>query len=92
VDDRDAAHRTCRTFPTDIYEWTPLIPRNVQPLEPVHQVLISPNSTSAPSASTFTSSHLTLARFNLREKGTYGDVRSITPANYGKLNPAEKIL
>jgi cysteine dioxygenase type I len=92
VDDRDTSHGTCRIVPTDIYEMDAAHPAYVNPLEPVHQVL-----NLAEFGQRAVSIHIYSKPFDscevyLREKGTYSDVPLHYTSEYGKLNPAEKLL
>ena len=92
VDDRDAAHGTCRIVPTEIYEMDAAHPAYVNPLEPVHQVLnLAEFHQRAVSIHVY-SKPFDSCEVYQREKGTYGDVPLHYTSEYGKLDPAEKIL
>ncbi len=92
VDDRDALHSTCRIIPTDIYEMDAAHPAYVNPLEPVHQVLnLAEFNQRAVSIHVYSKPFDTCEVYQ-REKGTYGDVPLHYTSEYGKLNPAEKLL
>jgi cysteine dioxygenase len=92
VDDRDASRGTCRIIPTDIYEMDAAHPAYVNPLEPVHQVLnLAEFNQRAVSIHVYSKPFDTCEVYQ-REKGIYGDVPLYYTSEYGKLNPAEKIL
>ena len=92
VDDRDSAHGTCRIVPTEIYEMDASHPAYVNPLEPVHQVLnLAEFNQRAVSIHVY-SKPFDSCEVYQREKGTYGDVPLHYTSEYGKLDPAEKIL
>ena len=92
VDDRDAARGTCRIIPTDIYEMDAVHPAYVNPLEPVHQVLnLAEFHQRAVSIHVY-SKPFDSCEVYQREKGTYGDVPLHYTSEYGKLDPAEKLL
>jgi cysteine dioxygenase len=92
VDDRDAPHGTCRIVPTDIYEMDAAHPAYVNPLEPVHQVLNLPEFHQRAVSIHIYSKPFDSCEVYLREKGTYSDVPLHYTSEYGKLNPAEKLL
>jgi cysteine dioxygenase len=92
VDERDASHGTCRIVPTDIYEMDAAHPAYVNPLEPVHQVLNLPEFGQRAVSIHVYSKPFDSCEVYLREKGTYSDVPLHYTSEYGKLNPAEKLL
>ncbi len=92
VEDRDAAHGKCRIVPTDIYEMDAAHPAYVNPLEPVHQVLNLPEFNQRAVSIHIYSKPFDSCEVYLREKGTYSDVPLHYTSEYGKLNPAEKLL
>jgi predicted metal-dependent enzyme (double-stranded beta helix superfamily) len=92
VDDRDASHGTCHIVPTDIYEMDAAHPAYVNPLEPVHQVLNLPEFGQRAVSIHIYSKPFDSCEVYLREKGTYSDVPLHYTSEYGKLNPAEKLL
>ena len=92
VDDRDASHGTCRIVPTDVYEMDAAHPAYVNPLEPVHQVLNLPEFGKRAVSIHLYSKPFDSCEVYLREKGTYSDVPLHYTSEYGKLNPAEKLL
>jgi cysteine dioxygenase len=92
VDERDASHGTCRIVPTDIYEMDAAHPAYVNPLEPVHQVLNLPEFGQRAVSIHIYSKPFDSCEVYLREKGTYSDVPLHYTSEYGKLNPAEKLL
>jgi hypothetical protein len=92
VDDRDAARGTCRIIPTEIYEMDAAHPAYVNPLEPVHQVLnLAEFNQRAVSIHVYSKPFDTCEVYQ-RERGTYGDVPLHYTSEFGKLNPAEKLL
>jgi len=92
VDERDANCGTCHIVPTDIYYMDGTHPAYVNPLEPVHQVqnLVEFNQ-RAVSIHVYSKPFDTCEIYQ-REKGTYADVPLHYTSEYGKLNPAEKLL
>jgi len=92
VDERDASHSTCRIVPTDIYEMDAAHPAYVNPLEPVHQVLNLPEFHQRAVSIHIYSKPFDSCEVYLREKGTYSDVPLHYTSEYGRLNPAEKLL
>jgi cysteine dioxygenase len=92
VDDRDASRGTCRIVPTDIYEMDAAHPAYVNPLEPVHQVLNLPEFGQRAVSIHIYSKPFDSCEVYLREKGTYSDVPLHYTSEYGKLDPAEKLL
>ncbi|HEV3375268.1 MAG TPA: cysteine dioxygenase family protein [Candidatus Acidoferrum sp.] len=92
VDERDASHGTCRIVPTDIYEMDAAHPAYVNPLEPVHQVLNLPEFKQRAVSIHIYSKPFDSCEVYLREKGTYSDVPLHYTSEYGKLDPAEKLL
>jgi cysteine dioxygenase len=92
VEDKDAAHGKCKLVPTDIYDMDATHPAYVNPLEPVHQVLnLAEFKQRAVSIHVY-SKPFDSCEVYLREKGTYCDVPLHYTSEYGKLNPAEKLL
>lgn len=92
VDNRDTAHGTCRIVPTEVYEMDASNPVHVNPLEPVHQVLnLAEFNQRAVSIHVYSKPFDTCEIYQ-REKGTYCDVPLHYTSEYGKLNPAEKLL
>jgi cysteine dioxygenase len=92
VDERDTSHGTCRIVPTDIYEMDAAHPAYVNPLEPVHQVLNLPEFKQRAVSIHIYSKPFDSCEVYLREKGTYSDVPLHYTSEYGKLDPAEKLL
>jgi hypothetical protein len=92
VDERDSARGTCRIIPTAIYEMDASHPAYVNPLEPVHQVLNLAEFNQRAVSIHIYSKPFDSCEVYLREKGTYGDVPLHYTSEYGKLNPAEKLL
>jgi len=92
VEQRDAAQGTCHIVPTDIYEMDATHPAYVNPLEPVHQVLNLPEFNQRAVSIHVYSKPFETCEIYLREKGTYCDAPLHYTSEYGKLNPAEKLL
>jgi len=92
VDGRDAAHGTCRVVPTEIYEMDASNPVHVNPLEPVHQVLNLPEFNQRAVSIHVYSKPFDDCEVYQREKGTYCDAPLHYTSEYGKLNPAERLL
>ena len=92
VEEKDAAHGRCKLVPTDIYEMDAAHPAYVNPLEPVHQVLNLPEFKQRAVSIHVYSKPFDSCEVYLREKGTYSDVPLHYTSEYGKLNPAEKLL
>ena len=92
VDARDAARGTCHIAPTEVYEMDAAHPVHVNPLEPVHQVLnLQEFKQRAVSVHVYSKPFDTCEVYQ-REKGTYSDVPLHYTSEYGKLNPAERLL
>lgn len=92
VDERDAAHGTCHIIPTDTYDMDAAHSAYVNPLEPVHQVLNLPEFNRRAVSVHVYSRPFDICEVYQREKGTYADVPLHYTSEYGKLNPAEKLL
>jgi cysteine dioxygenase len=92
VEDKDPEHGTCRLVATEIYEMDAEHPAYVNPLEPVHQVLNLPEFKQRAVSIHVYSKPFDSCEVYQREKGTYGDVPLHYTSEYGKLNPAEKLL
>jgi cysteine dioxygenase len=92
VDQRDSAHGTCQLVPTDIYEMDATHPAYVNPLEPVHEVINAPEFNQRAVSIHVYSKPFDTCEVYLRDQGTYSDVPLFYTSEYGKLNPAEKLL
>ena len=92
VDARDASQGTCHIVPTEVYEMDAAHPTHVNPLEPVHQVLNLPEFNQRAVSIHVYSKPFDICEVYQREKGTYSDVPLHYTSEYGKLNPAEKLL
>ena len=90
VDDRDAAHGTCKLVPTDTYDMDASNPVHVNPLEPVHQVLNLPEFNQRAVSIHVYSKPFDICEVYQREKGTYADVPLHYTSEYGKLNPGRE--
>ncbi len=91
VENRDAAHGTCKLVSTDFYDMDPEHPAVVQPKEPVHQVL-NPPEYGGPATSVHIYSHpYSTCEVYSPEKGSYSDVPLHYSSEYGKLSPDEKL-
>ncbi len=65
---------------------------NVNPLEPVHQVLNLAEFKQRAVSIHIYSKPFDSCEVYLRDQGTYSDVPLFYTSEYGKLNPAEKLL
>ncbi|MGC1484577.1 MAG: cysteine dioxygenase family protein [Candidatus Acidiferrum sp.] len=92
VEQKDAAHGTCKIVPTEIYEMDGAHPVHVNPLEPVHQVLNLPEFNQRAVSIHVYSKPFDSCEVYAKEKGTYGDVPLHYTSEYGKLHPDEKLL
>jgi predicted metal-dependent enzyme (double-stranded beta helix superfamily) len=92
VEERDATCGKCRIVPTDIYDMDAEHPAYVNPLEPVHQVLNLPEFNARAVSIHVYSKPFDTCEVYQREKGTYADVPLHYTSEYGKLNPAERLL
>jgi cysteine dioxygenase len=92
VEEKNAAHGTCRIAPTEIYEMHAGNPVHVNPLEPVHQVLNLPEFNQRAVSIHVYSKPFDSCEVYQRERGTYGDVPLHYTSEYGKLSPQEKLL
>ena len=92
VEDKDPGRGTCKLVPTEVYEMDAEHPACVNPLEPVHQVLNLPEFKQRAVSIHVYSKPFDTCEVYQREKGTYGDVPLHYTSEYGKLNPAEKLI
>jgi len=92
VDQRDASHGTCRIIPTELYDLDAAHPTYVDPMEPVHEVINLAEFNQRAVSLHIYSKPFDSCEIYSRDKGTYGDVPLFYTSEYGKLNPAEKIL
>jgi len=92
VDERDAQCGTCHIVPTDTYDMDAEHPAYVNPLQPVHQVLNLAEFNQRAVEHPRVLEAVRHLREYQREKGTYADVPLHYTSEYGKLNPAEKLL
>jgi cysteine dioxygenase len=92
VENKDAAHGTCKLVPTEIYEMNAMNPVHVNPLEPVHQVLNLPEFQQRAVSVHVYSKPFDSCEIYQRERGTYGDAPLHYTSEYGKLTPGEVLL
>jgi cysteine dioxygenase len=92
VEDRDAAHGTCKLVPTDMYDMDATHPAVVQPEEPVHQVLNLPEFGARATSIHIYSYPYSTCEIYQKDKGTYSDVPLHYSSEYGKLSPDEKLM
>ena len=92
VDQRDASHGTCKIIPTDLYDLDGAHPTYVDPMEPVHEVMNLAEFNQRAVSLHIYSKPFDSCEIYSRDKGTYGDVPLFYTSEYGKLNPAEKLL
>ena len=92
VEHRDTAQGTCKIIPTDVYDLDAAHPACVNPMEPVHEVLnLAEFQKRAVSIHVY-SKPFESCEVYYRDRGTYADVPLFYTSEYGKLNPAEKLL
>jgi cysteine dioxygenase len=92
VEQRDPSSGTCKIVPTDIYEMDATHPSYVNPLEPVHEVINSPEFNHRAVSIHVYSKPFDSCEVYQRDKGTYADVPLFYTSEYGELNPGEKLL
>ena len=92
VENRDAAHGSCKLIPSDAYDMDATHPAVVQPEEPVHQVLNLPEfNERATSVHIYSYPYSSCEVYSL-DKGAYADVPLHYSSEYGKLDPDEKLM
>ncbi len=92
VEHRDTAQGTCKIIPTDVYDLDAAHPACVNPMEPVHEVLnLAEFQKRAVSIHVYSKPFESCEVYS-RDRGTYADVPLFYTSEYGKLNPAEKLL
>jgi cysteine dioxygenase len=92
VDNRDAAHGTCKLVPTDSYVMDAEHPAAVEPKEPVHQVQnLSEYNQRSTSIHIYSYPYSSCEVYQA-EKGVYSDVPLHYSSEYGKLSPGEKLI
>jgi cysteine dioxygenase len=92
VDRRDAGHGTCKITPTDAYDLDAAHPACVNPIEPVHEVINLAEFKQRAVSIHIYSKPFDSCEVYLRDQGSYSDVPLFYTSEYGKLNPAEKLL
>ncbi len=92
VDRRDASHSTCKIIPTDTYDLDALHPAYVNPMEPVHEVMNLAEFHQRAVSIHIYSKPFDSCEVYYRDQGRYADVPLFYTSEYGKLNPAEKLL
>jgi len=92
VDQRDAAHGTCRIVPTELYDLDAAHPTYVNPMEPVHEVFNAPEFHQRAVSIHIYSKPFDTCEVYSRDKGRYADVPLFFTSEYGKLNPNEKLI
>jgi cysteine dioxygenase len=92
VENRDAAHGTCKLVPTDSYVMDAEHPAAVQPEEPVHQVQNLREYNQRSTSIHIYSYPYSSCEVYLAEKGVYSDVPLHYSSEYGKLSPGEKLI
>ncbi len=92
VDQRDASHATCKIIPTDGYDLDALHPAYVNPMEPVHEVMNLAEFHQRAVSIHIYSKPFDSCEIYYRDQGRYADVPLFYTSEYGKLNPAEKLL
>ena len=92
VENRDAAHGTCKLVPTDSYLMDAAHPAFVKPDEPVHQVLNLPEFGQRSASIHIYSYPYSSCEVYLADKGVYSDVPLHYSSEYGKLCPDETLV
>jgi hypothetical protein len=92
VENRDAAHGSCKLIPSDAYDMDPTHPAVVQPEEPVHQVLNLPEFNERAASVHIYSYPYSSCEVYFMDKGAYADVPLHYSSEYGKLDPNEKLI
>jgi len=92
VDQRDASSGTCRIVPTELYDLDATHPTYVNPMEPVHEVINAPEFNQRAVSIHIYSKPFDSCEVYYRDQGRYADVPLFYTSEYGKLNPAEKLL
>ena len=92
VDNRDAAHGTCKLVPTDVYDMDAAHPAYVNPIEPVHEVMNLLEFNQRAVSIHIYSKPFDSCEVYLSEQGTYSDVPLYYTSEYGKLNVDERLL
>lgn len=92
VENRDAAHGTCKLVPTDSYDMDSGHPAVVAPEEPVHQVLNLPEFGQRATSIHIYSYPYSSCEIYSADRGSYSDVPLHYSSEYGKLSPDEKLV
>jgi cysteine dioxygenase len=92
VENRDAAHGSCKLIPSDAYDMDPTHPAVVQPEQPVHQVLNLPEFNERAASVHIYSYPYSSCEVYFMDKGAYADVPLHYSSEYGKLDPSEKLI
>ena len=82
----------CQITPTDIYQLDASQPTFVNPMEPVHEVMNLPEFNQRAVSIHIYSKPFDTCEVYYRDKNKYADVPLFYTSEYGKLNPAEKLL
>ena len=92
VEKLDPATGDCKITPTDIYELNSSHPAFVNPMEPVHEVMNLAKSNQRAVSIHIYSKPFDSCEVYYRDKNKYADVPLFFTSEYGKLNPAEKLV
>ena len=90
VDQRDASCGTCRIVPTELYDLDAAHPTYVNPMEPVHEVINSPEFNQRAVSIHIYSKPFDSCEVYYRDQGRYADVPLFYTSEYGELK--EKLL
>lgn len=90
VDQRDAAHGTCRICATELYDLDATHPTYVNPMEPVHEVINLPEFNQRAVSIHIYSKPFDSCEVYYRDQNKYADVPLFYTSEYGTLN--EKLL
>ena len=91
VENRDAAHGSCKLVPSDSYIMDAAHPAVVRPEEPVHQVQNLPEFNQLSTSVHIYSYPYDSCEVYSIDKGAYADVPLHYSSEYGKLSPDEKL-
>ena len=92
VENRDAAHGSCKLVPSDSYDHGPDASRRGAPEEPVHQVQNLPEFNQPATSVHIYSYPYDSCEVYSMDKGAYADVPLHYSSEYGKLSPDEKLI
>ena len=92
VEKRDPATGYCKITPTDIYQLDGTHPTFVNPMEPIHEVMNLAEFDQRAVSIHIYSKPFDNCEVYYRDENKYADVPLFFTSEYGKLNPAERLL